>query len=314
MENNNVINIREYVSNIIQNAINNIVSHPKQSKQSKPSKKTIKMFICGCIRDSGKYLNDVFQNIKNIEEFLDDYHIIMCYDKSDDDSLELLNKYNEYYKDKMSLLIGQDELSDIRTQNISNARNKILNEIKILDYSDFDYFIMMDMDDVCSKPINTEVFDYIVNTERSTPLEWDSISFNRLDYYDIWALSIHPYTFSCLHYPLYTTIVNRMKNFIKHKLYKSAKQDGNKGLVYCLSAFNGFSIYRKDKFLNVSYEWNVHKLLEIYPKSEIDTMSKSVWQEPINRLDDCEHRYFHIRAALLNNARICISPLFMFNC
>lgn len=305
MENDDSFNMNEYVSDIIQTIIHNV--------SIKSEKKSIKMFICGCIRNTGKYLNDVFRNIKKIEEVLDDYHIIMAYDKSDDNSLELLNTYNDCYKEKMSLIIGTNELSEIRTQNISNARNNILNEIKRLDYSDFDYFIMMDMDDVCSKDININVLKYIINTERTSPLEWDSISFNRIDYYDIWALSIHPYTFSCLHYPTYNAIINRMKKMITHKLYESAKQHGNKGLVKCLSAFNGFSIYRKNKFLNVSYEWNVCKLLEIYPKTEIYIMNNKVGQKPINRLDDCEHRYFHIRAALLNNARICISPLFMFN-
>jgi hypothetical protein len=305
MENDDSFNMKEYVSDIIQNVIHNVFIKSK--------KKSIKMFICGCIKDSGKYLNNVFQNIKKIKSVLDDYHIIMAYDKSKDNSLKILNKYNDYYKDKMSLIIGTDELSGIRTQNIANARNNILNEIKKLDYSDFDYFIMMDMDDVCSKPININVLKYIINTERSTPLEWDSISFNRDDYYDIWALSIHPYTFSCLHYPDGKKIQRHMINYIKQLLHESAKQHGNKGLVPCLSAFNGLSIYRKNKFLNVSYQWNVHKLLEIYPKSEIDTMSTVVNQQPINRHDDCEHRYFHIRAALLNNARICISPMFMFN-
>lgn len=304
MENDDSFNMNEYVSDIIQTIIHNVAI--------KSEKKSIKMFICGCIKDSGKYLNNVFQNIKKIEAVLDDYHIIMAYDDSKDNSLEILNTYNDYYKDKMSLIIGTDELSGIRTQNISNARNNILTEIKKIDYSDFEYFIMMDMDDVCSKPINIDVLKYIINTERTVPLEWDSISFNRLDYYDIWALSIHPYTFSCWHYPDGKKIQRQMINYINQLLYESAKQDGNKGLVPCLSAFNGFSIYRKDKFLNVSYQWNVHKLLEIYPKSEIDTMSTMVNQEPINRHDDCEHRFFHIRAALLNNARICISPLFMF--
>ena len=305
MENDDSFNMNEYVSNIINNAIHKITSEPKQNTP-------IKMYICGCIKDSGKYLNDVFQNIKKIEEILDDYHIIMSYDKSGDNTLELLNQYSDTYKDKMTLIIGKDELSEIRTQNISNARNSILETIKTLDYDGFEYFIMMDMDDVCSKPINIDVLKYIINTERTSPLEWDCVSFNRHDYYDIWALSIYPYTFSCWHYPNGKQIQRHMINYIRRLLYESAKQHGNNGLITCLSAFNGFSIYRKDKFLNVSYEWNVHKLLEIYPKSEIDTMSKMVNQHPINRHDDCEHRYFHIRAALLNNARICISPLFMF--
>ena len=47
-------------------------------------------------------------------------------------------------------------MTPYRTQNICNARNKLLKEI--YDYEPtIDKFIMMDFDDVCSKPINLEV-------------------------------------------------------------------------------------------------------------------------------------------------------------
>jgi hypothetical protein len=47
-------------------------------------------------------------------------------------------------------------MTNIRTQNICNARNKLLNYLNNLDYK-IDYFIMMDFDDVSSKKINIEV-------------------------------------------------------------------------------------------------------------------------------------------------------------
>ena len=273
----------------------------------------IKMHICGCVKDTGKYLNDVFKNIEQICNILDDFHIIIAYDTSKDNSLEILQKYKENYKDKFSLLIGTTELSEIRTENIANARNSILNEIQRLGQDDFHYFIMIDMDDVCAKPINITVLNYILAKEKSEPLQWDALSFNKNPYYDLWALSIYPYTFSVLHYPHTYKIKQGMLNLLQKQFIEAVKKNGNNGLVNCLSAFNGFAIYRTNKFKNVQYEWNVRKLLEIYPKQSIAIMSKHVWQEPISRLDDCEHRYYHIRASLLNKARICISPLVLFN-
>jgi len=83
-------------------------------------------------------------------------------------------------------------------------------------------------------------------------------------------------------------------------------------LSQCISAFNGFAIYRTDKFIDSNYEWNVHKALDIYPNSMVRVMSETVHSEPIARHDDCEHRYFHIRASQMNGARICISPEILF--
>ena len=274
---------------------------------------SMKMYICGCVRNTASYIDAVFLNIEKICSELDDYHIIISYDESEDNSLEILQKYKVKYQNKMSLLIGNEQLSEIRTQNISNARNKILQNIQSLNYEDFNYFIMMDMDDVCTDPINIEVLKYIFQKEKTTPLEWDTLSFNRIKYYDIWALSIEPYTFSCWHYQNGTKIATYMRNFIQNKLREVAFQHKNDGLLSCFSAFNGFAIYRKDKFLNVRYEWNVQKLLSICSKSFINSMSSHLMQQPIPRMDDCEHRYFHIRASQLNQARICISPMFLFN-
>ena len=45
----------------------------------------------------------------------------------------------------------------------------------------------------------------------------------------------------------------------------------------------------------------------------IENTAKAVGQ-PLSwhRGDDCEHRYFHIRATQQNGARICISPEILF--
>jgi hypothetical protein len=169
---------------------------------------------------------------------------------------------------------------------------------------------MMDMDEVCSGKMNLSNIDYFLQLERANnPLPWDALSFNLTTYYDIWALSVYPYTFSCWHYPKSKTISNDIRSYIQQKLLAIEPCS----LLPCISAFNGFSIYRTNKFVDIDYEWNVHKTIAIYPKTEIDIMSRFVRAYPIARHDDCEHRYFHIRATQLNNARICISPLIIFH-
>ena len=273
----------------------------------------IKTYICGCAKDVGSYLDNVFNNIGFIGELFDDFHIIIYYDESDDNTLVKLNEYYEYYQSKMTVLIGKEPLTNIRTQNIANARNGILTKIKEFNNDDFQYFIMMDMDEVCSSKFNKNALDTYLQYERANnPLPWDALSFNRIMYYDLWALSIDPYGFSCNHYENTHKVKNQMIHFLKEELGKVILKNPNTGLLPCISAFNGFAIYRKNKFINVKYEWNIHKTLIIYPRQTIDKMSRAVFQQPISRHDDCEHRYFHIRASQLNKARICISPSCLF--
>jgi len=274
---------------------------------------TIKTYICGCAKDVGSYLDDVFDNIGLIGKLFDDFHIIIYYDNSEDNTLDKLHKWNEYYQDKMTLLIGKDPLTNIRTQNIANARNHLLRKIYELNDDDFPYFIMMDMDEVNRGKLNPIALqNYLQHERNETPLSWDALSFNRIIYYDLWALSIDPYSFSCNHYENNHKVKNQMVHYLKQELGRIVIKNATNGLLPCISAFNGFAIYRKNKFINVKYEWNIHKTLIIYPRQNIDKMSRAVFQQPMSRHDDCEHRYFHIRASQLNKARICISPMCLF--
>ena len=77
----------------------------------------IKTYICGCAKDVGCYLDDVFNNIGFIGQLFDDFHIIIYYDESDDNTLVKLNEYYEYYQSKMTVLIGEYPLTNVRTQN-----------------------------------------------------------------------------------------------------------------------------------------------------------------------------------------------------
>lgn len=272
----------------------------------------LKMYICGCVRNNGNYLEQVFQNIDKIIGEIDDYHIIMSYDISKDNSLDILRKKTLHYgEEKMTVIEGDpDDITSIRTQNIAKARNRILEKIIALnDVAEFDYFLMMDMDDVCASPIRMDGLRHIFEKERSVPLPWDALSFHRDDYYDIWALSIHPFSFSCWHYPSGSKVVKTMKKYITHILDQTTNKDA---LLPCISAFNGFAIYRCSHFLNIRYEWDLEKTLDIIPRTYVETMTKQLKERPMFHHEECEHRCFHIHASQHNEARICISPMKLF--
>jgi glycosyltransferase involved in cell wall biosynthesis len=243
---------------------------------------------------------------------LDDYRIIIAYDESSDNTLQELHLLRKTFPEgKMTIIMGDNKLSYIRTQNIANARNRILNSIREDKENMFEYFIMMDMDEVCSGKMNKKLLRRFLKSDNDLP--WDALTFNRSVYYDVWALSINPYTFSCWHYANHKQIYTNMVHYVNKQLADVAIHDSRNALLPCISAFNGFGLYRTAKFICSKYEWNVHATLAIYPKSEIDIMSRQVLSQPIARHDDCEHRYFHIRASQLNGARICISPNCLFS-
>ena len=51
-----------------------------------------KCCICGTVKNCAPYLEKVFKNIVTIGKIFDDYKIIMSYDNSDDNTLQILQK------------------------------------------------------------------------------------------------------------------------------------------------------------------------------------------------------------------------------
>lgn len=267
------------------------------------------IYICGCVKNCNTYLPAIFNNIDKIIPLFSEYKILIAYDNSNDGSYETLLQLKSKYN--MEILVNNN-CTQYRTQNISNARNSIIKYIQC--NIPYDFFIMMDMDDACYSPININVLEKHLKTN-----DWDSLSFNRPGYYDIWALSIHDYVYSCWHFSLDTGPIKYRNRaaVLKYKKYiidilSSLNEDQ---LLDCYSAFNGFAIYRTNMFINCEYKWLVYDNLEfITPemlKQNMNVLNMSLITS--GDLEDCEHRYFHFQAKKLNNARIKISPLCLFS-
>jgi hypothetical protein len=269
-----------------------------------------KSFICGTVRNCGPFLDRVFINIRKLTTILDDFHIIMSYDNSEDNTLvKLKEKQEEYGIQKMDIITHEEPWSHIRVERLSNARNRILHRIRAIRSEDpsWKYFIMLDCDDVCAHNMNEKVIVPYLSKEREQ--DWDSLSFNRHAYYDMWALSYDPYIFSCWHFQNPQKVIFDMKRLLKHQLSKLKPGE----LFSCYSAFDGFAIYRLDKFLDCEYRWIID--LSQFPNEIMERNIKIVGSPPFIRVpnEDCEHRSFHFQAIYKNGAKIMISPESIFS-
>jgi len=264
--------------------------------------------ICGPVKNCAPYLKNVFENIERIGALFDDYKIVLFYDRSTDNTLQILKNYSKQ-NDKLLFYVNKQRVSPFRTHNIAFARNWCHTFVK-QNIEQYPFFIMMDFDDVNCKNVNPQILEKYLKRE-----DWDALSFQTSpNYYDIWGLSIWPYCFSYNHFKdndKNYTIIQRYVETLLSKLPPG-------GLLPCISAFNGFAIYRTNKFLNTYYDGRVRKDL-VPPQNMRAHMaaakSKFLYKTYVTvdgRYEDCEHRAFHIQARQNSQARIMISPEIVF--
>lgn len=266
--------------------------------------------ICGTVKNCGPYLKKVLENMEKIGSIFNDYEIIIYYDKSSDNTIDILNNYQQT-NSKMYFYVNKNIMSPFRTHNLAIARNFCLNYVR-QNREKYPYFIMMDCDDVNFKEVNTDILKKYLYSDR-----WDGLSFNTSPkYYDIWGLSIEPFCFSYNHFKNNYKYHNIIGDYMDRLLKNAAK---NNQLVKCISSFNGFSIYRTNKFLDTYYDGRVRT--DLFTKKQINSHSVAQKSNGIIypnlghikcKHEDCEHRSFHRMAGLNSGARIMISPEIIF--
>ena len=273
--------------------------------------------LCGTVKNCRMYLNKVYQNMLQIGKLFTDFHIIFFYDNSSDGSISLLRQFSK--NNRVTLVVNQERTYPFRTYNLAKARNYCLDFVKKHNY---DYFIMMDCDNVnCKKCMASKLIKYF---KPNMIDKWDGLSFNtHPQYYDVWALSIPPFTFSYNHFNNRTS---SHRNMIKCVTTELRKLKNTSELLPVMSAFNGFGIYKTKKFShrNVYYDGSVR--LDLITKQALHiqkkiTRTKDIiykkfpkWEgtEVNGKFEDCEHRAFHILAMVNTDAKIRISPDVIF--
>ena len=261
-----------------------------------------------CVKDSEDGLIQVLNNVDKIRELFLEIKVIIAYDDSSDASMKILANYSMNHND--TIIVSANNRNDYRDRNekhvdrsqrIANARNIILDHIyKYL--SSWEYFVMMDTNYYsCVTPIDTEVLSRVIKSS-----EWDGLSFNRDPYYDIWALSIPPLVLSCWHIYKYDKAIALYEKYIKDKLAKLKPDE----FLPVMSAFCGFAIYRTSKFKDCKYSGKFD--INMFSEQSVRKNAEILDSKLFVRVNDCEHRNFHVDAIKKNSARIMVSPLHLF--
>ena len=116
----------------------------------------MKCCICGTVKNCETHLDKIFLNMKIVGALFETYQIILYYDHSTDNTLNKLKSYKSQNPDHFQYYVNHEPLSPFRTYNIAKGRNACLSTIKEK-YSDYEYFIMMDCDEVCSGNIKQQL-------------------------------------------------------------------------------------------------------------------------------------------------------------
>ena len=149
--------------------------------------------LCFCVRNCGFYIPEIIKNIELVKNLNINVFCIFVYDNCSDNSEILLKEYQKKNSETVILKTIFNN-SQFRTERIAKARNECLN-ILYNDLKDISFHITFDCDNRCTSKWDVSIIEKYLNNFDND--DWDCISFNRNDYYDIWALQFDNFRHPC---------------------------------------------------------------------------------------------------------------------
>jgi glycosyltransferase involved in cell wall biosynthesis len=261
-----------------------------------------------CVYNNAFGLPYIFKNIEKIQTlFTEKINIIIFYDESQDESLQIIHNQIETNKNQnIKIIHNTKPKTNLHVDNICYARNSILEYIRS-NIPNTKYLMMMDSNEyACVGEIQLQPLRDVFLREA----EWDAVSFDReAGYYDHWALSFDPFVYSFFHTANFEKTVEKLREKFGEILTNARKTPSQFVPVY--SAFNGFAIYKWSIFQNCKYDTNID--VSLFP---VNILQKQINYTGVPLIQyfkgDCEHRYFHLQAIARENARIMIYPQYIF--
>ena len=222
------------------------------------------VLICGVVKNVGNPLISNINSAINMGEMFTDYRILIYENNSTDNTKEILQKYSLHPK-----MIIKSEDIDLETKSnfklwayteitgsshacrmelISNARNKLVDEINRDKYDDFGYVIWVDLDS------NGWELNGIIDSFKNKEI-WDVVYGNNPNiYYDMYAYRGDNSLFG-------PEIIGEIfwKNMPRFQISK------NDRWIQVYSAFGGLGIYKKEVFIKHRFNFMVNNTIqEIY--------------------------------------------------
>ena len=240
--NNNKLNLKYWVNKI------------KSYRDAINIMKSKSVVITGCCRNNDIYIKQNLNIIDKIGQQFKEYKVIIYENDSNDNTRQTLIENKKYNYD----YIFEDNINiSNRTERIAYCRNKILQQVNISNYTNYDYLLMLDLDDVLvsGKIISTIKSCFLYNST-----QWDAMFANCSDeYYDIYALRKKKYLTTCCwnnvylskqlgisHEIAYERCIN--KYIINYPIYTK--------IMPVISAFGGAGLYKLSCILKTNATYN----------------------------------------------------------
>ena len=206
------------------------------SKKGEEIMKKYNVIFGGTIRNVEKYIEKGLFNIDQCGKKFNDYAVILYENDSKDKTRSILQKHK---KENYHYIFEDNVKEPLRTKRLANGRNKVLEKMHEINKDKYyDYFIILDMDDV------NQSGAFIYSIETCFDYEnWDVLTGNQSGiYYDLWALrkkddmdydcwekvKSHPFNI----YARFKYVISKYKNYPQQ------------GLLEVDSAFGGAGIYK----------------------------------------------------------------------
>lgn len=265
------------------------------------------------IRNCQKYLEKIFKNVDELRKLFGEFGVVITFDNCNDESETMILNFQKTAPYRV--LVKNTKFQDKRrTVRIANGRNACL-AIMEKEFPDTEYHIVLDADDVNSNTWNLPLLEKYLSDNR-----WDCLTFNRKYFYDIFALAYDKYVldFSAFGQKFNGVLCQKIFNDINQRLKGlPEKQD----LFQCHSSFNGFGIYRTEKFKGIRYSGDRSEVLKCYSHQEKQTALLEMKRHFNLDLPDvifstakggeaCEHVAYHRRATQNYGAKIMICKHF----
>ena len=258
-----------------------------------------KIVIAGCTKNSASYISAHLSLLVEIGKLFQSYNIIIYENDSTDNTCEVLSQFKrdnsnfDFIHEEKVIERLRVQTHHIRAQTIAHGRNQLLKVISHL-YSEYDFMIMMDLDNILERFKPKHVFN-IFNYNNV----WDVLTANCINkYYDIWALRIPPSVWNqAIHgkiwnrplaHDCWTQMVDNIQPRICVKNYQKLIPI-KFPLIETVSSFGGLGIYKIAAIKGCKY----------------DSFE--------NNIPQCEHVGFH-KAIVKNGGRIFICPSLLINC
>jgi len=242
----------------------------------------------GCVRDCEAFLPGVLSNLESLSRLFRQSAYVMIENDSRDRTKDVLNDWGRgqerFYLESLD---GLDAQVRPRTARLAIARNRYLDIVRNSDLRDFDYLIVMDLDNVCQRAVDTDAFIEAVGYLNSGPSHAGVFANQEGPYYDLWALR-HPELcpsdvwMDILAYAM-TNGVSDEEAFDRVFRPRVFSLPENSAPISVDSAFGGLGIYKMQAALEGAYRGEREVRVKPYDAPELTMTVQLCEHVPFNR-------------------------------